>query len=584
MNKNLKKTKNKKSTLEGFQRATGAETTGKDLSSAPGSVRRAGAARWSLPRRARRGGTGLRGPAGYSPASGAASVRASALRPPRCSPAPGQGAPAGVGAAPPGRALSAGPTPRVCASLPGAASTSRQARSRRRPYPIPWAKPATFSFPDSDPAAITRQRPIPLTSATNNFPDWAVATGIREKTPPLSASPGDKGPIPARRSPGPYPIGPGLCAGALSRDTWAARVKPETWSQRSWDQEEEKTHRMCGNATQSSRCAHHLTNLGVQISEFKSRVNVSSKSTADSCGPNGTWCREQGLVRSFETIRKGRGLQWNVLPYRRVAHGQTEVLCVVAGSGERKFVMAAAILAEKVPVDSSEEGEQPPAAPAELAAQKREQRLRKFRELHLKRNEARKLNHQEVVEEDKRLKLPANWEARKARLEWELQEEEKKKECAARGEDYEKVKLLEISAEDAERWERKKRRKNPDLGFSDYAAAQLRQYHRLTKQIKPDMETYERLREKHGEEFFPTSNSLLHGTHVPSTEEVDRMVIDLEKQIEKRDKYSRRRPYNDDADIDYINERNAKFNKKAERFYGKYTAEIKQNLERGTAV
>lgn len=32
--------------------------------------------------------------------------------------------------------------------------------------------------------------------------------------------------------------------------------------------------------------------------------------------------------------------------------------------------------------------------------------------------------------------------------------------------------------------------------FLDYAAAQLRQYHRLTKQIKPDMETYERLREK----------------------------------------------------------------------------------------
>ncbi|XP_029805270.1 pre-mRNA-splicing factor SYF2 isoform X2 [Suricata suricatta] len=215
--------------------------------------------------------------------------------------------------------------------------------------------------------------------------------------------------------------------------------------------------------------------------------------------------------------------------------------------------MAAATLAEKVPVGSAEEGEQPlaAAAAAELAAQKREQRLRKFRELHLKRNEARKLNHQEVVEEDKRLKLPANWEAKKARLEWELQEEEKKKECAARGEDYEKVKLLEISAEDAERWERRKRRKSPDLGFSDYAAAQLRQYHRLTKQIKPDMETYERLREK---------------------------------QIEKRDKYSRRRPYNDDADIDYINERNAKFNKKAERFYGKYTAEIKQNLERGTAV
>ncbi|XP_053570092.1 pre-mRNA-splicing factor syf2 [Bombina bombina] len=218
------------------------------------------------------------------------------------------------------------------------------------------------------------------------------------------------------------------------------------------------------------------------------------------------------------------------------------------------------------------------------AAQKREERLRKFRELHLKRNEARKLNHQEVVEEDKRQKLPSNWEARKARLEWELKEEEKKKECAAKGIDYHRAKLLEISAEDAERWERKKKRKNPDLGFSDYAAAQLRQYQRLTRQIKPDMEEYETQKEQHGENFYPTSNSLYHGTHVPSKEGVDRMVADLDKQIEKREKYSRRRAYNDDADIDYINERNAKFNKKAERFYGKYTAEIKQNLERGTAV
>ncbi|XP_069901835.1 pre-mRNA-splicing factor SYF2-like [Globicephala melas] len=86
--------------------------------------------------------------------------------------------------------------------------------------------------------------------------------------------------------------------------------------------------------------------------------------------------------------------------------------------------MAAKAKAEEVPVDGAEE-QQPPAAAEELAAQKRELRLRKFRELHLKRNEARKLNHQEVVEEDKRLKLPANWEAKKAHLEWELQEKEK---------------------------------------------------------------------------------------------------------------------------------------------------------------
>ena len=58
----------------------------------------------------------------------------------------------------------------------------------------------------------------------------------------------------------------------------------------------------------------------------------------------------------------------------------------------------------------------------------------------------------------------------------------------------------------------------------------------------------------------------------------------LNFRIEKRSKYSRRRAFDEDEDIDYINTRNMKFNKKLQRFYGKYTTEIKQNLERGTAV
>lgn len=33
-----------------------------------------------------------------------------------------------------------------------------------------------------------------------------------------------------------------------------------------------------------------------------------------------------------------------------------------------------------------------------------------------------------------------------------------------------------------------------------------------------------------GEDFHPTSNSLIHGTHVPSKEGIDRMVEDVEKQ------------------------------------------------------
>uniref|UniRef100_UPI00358E05A4 pre-mRNA-splicing factor syf2-like n=1 Tax=Myxine glutinosa TaxID=7769 RepID=UPI00358E05A4 len=118
----------------------------------------------------------------------------------------------------------------------------------------------------------------------------------------------------------------------------------------------------------------------------------------------------------------------------------------------------------------------------------------------------------------------------------------------------------------------------------DYAAAQLRQYQRLIRQVKPDLESYEKQKAEESETLYPMAHSLRHGTHEPSTDGVDRMVEDLEKQIEKRSKYSRRRRFHDDADIDYINERNASFNRKAARFYGAYTAEIRQNLERGTAV
>ncbi|KAK2727539.1 pre-mRNA-splicing factor SYF2-like [Artemia franciscana] len=212
------------------------------------------------------------------------------------------------------------------------------------------------------------------------------------------------------------------------------------------------------------------------------------------------------------------------------------------------------------------------------------ERIQQLRDLHRKRNEARQLNHQEVVEEDRRKKLPSNFEARKQRAEWTLQEEEKRKQATERGEDYDRVKLLDIGADEAEKLERKKKKKNPDPGFSDYTQATVRQYDRLTKQIKPDMEAYERQREKLGDSFYANSSTIVQGLHKDTPEAIDRMVQDLEKQVEKREKFSRRRKYDEDADIDYINERNARFNKKLERFYGNYTKEIKQNLERGTAI
>ncbi|KYN14350.1 PREDICTED: pre-mRNA-splicing factor Syf2 isoform X1 [Trachymyrmex cornetzi] len=211
--------------------------------------------------------------------------------------------------------------------------------------------------------------------------------------------------------------------------------------------------------------------------------------------------------------------------------------------------------------------------------------LKRLKELHTKRNEARMQNHKEVVEEDKRNKLPTNWEARKRQAEWIMQDEAARNEAEAKGEDYERKKLLNIDATEAERIARKKKSKqNPDPGFSDYEQAAIRSYNRLVKNIKPNMETYEEAKEKLGPAFYGDPNTILHGLHEDKKEAIDKMVTNLEKQIAKREKYSRRRMHNDDADIDYINERNARFNQKLERFYGEYTRETKLNLERGTAI
>lgn len=111
-------------------------------------------------------------------------------------------------------------------------------------------------------------------------------------------------------------------------------------------------------------------------------------------------------------------------------------------------------------------------------AEKQAERMKRLRSLHTLRNEARSHNHKEVIAEDARNKLPANYESRKRRAEWVLNDQKEREEATKRGEDYDRVKLLGISAVEAEKLERMKKKKNPDQGFSDFEAASVRQYNR----------------------------------------------------------------------------------------------------------
>ena len=122
---------------------------------------------------------------------------------------------------------------------------------------------------------------------------------------------------------------------------------------------------------------------------------------------------------------------------------------------------------------------------------KKAERMKKLKELHMKRvclfcvfldlnsfvfqNEASRLNHQEVVEEHKKQQLPLNWEKKKEWADYKLNEIDMKEKAKEEGIDYDRVKLLDVQADEAERWERKKMaKKNPDQGFSDYEAATAR--------------------------------------------------------------------------------------------------------------
>ena len=211
--------------------------------------------------------------------------------------------------------------------------------------------------------------------------------------------------------------------------------------------------------------------------------------------------------------------------------------------------------------------------------------MKKLKELHKKRQEARQLNHAEVIEEDRRSKEPKNMESRRKRAQYILEEEKLREKCEAEGKDFEREKLKHVALDEAEATDRRKRAKqNPDKGFSTYEHAAFRKYNQQVKSIQPNLAKYDEVKEATGEALYASAGTVVHGVHQDSTSAIDKMAEDVEAQIAKRDKYSRRRVHDDDADIDYINERNMKFNKKLERFYNVHTKDIKDNLERGTAV
>lgn len=85
--------------------------------------------------------------------------------------------------------------------------------------------------------------------------------------------------------------------------------------------------------------------------------------------------------------------------------------------------------------------------------------------------------------------------------------------------------------------------------------------------------------------FYADNDSTGFVEQRPKRENVDRLVADLQKADDARMKKRKDRGREDnDGDVTYINEKNKQFNLKLARFYDRYTTDIRESFERGTAI
>jgi pre-mRNA-splicing factor SYF2 len=230
---------------------------------------------------------------------------------------------------------------------------------------------------------------------------------------------------------------------------------------------------------------------------------------------------------------------------------------------------------------SGEEGAPAPDPTAGMNA-----RQRKLYDLQQRIRQARKANEGAAVAERKREQLAEGaGPAGDGRKRW-FEEKAKLKQAEADRLGLAPGQELRLdTAERAEAEAKKREKKGAPQGWDAFNQATLyAAYEKRTATLKPDQAAYDAAR--HADpEFYRGADSLAYGgAGAAPPEAVDRMVAELEEKKRRGATFSRRRAFRADADVDYINDRNAAFNKKMERAYGGYTQEIKANLERGTAL
>lgn len=186
---------------------------------------------------------------------------------------------------------------------------------------------------------------------------------------------------------------------------------------------------------------------------------------------------------------------------------------------------------------------------------------------------------------------------------------------------FERKRAWDYTVEESEKWDERVERKRAareNNAFQDYSAEAGKIYERQIRELEKmegkdggkNREQYERQKAELVEQaarsggleivetekgelvavdrdgtFYATVDNTGFVDSKPKRENVDRLVKDLQKAEEVRLRKRRERGRGDEeGDVTYINDKNKQFNLRLARAYDKYTKDVRESFERGTAI
>lgn len=206
--------------------------------------------------------------------------------------------------------------------------------------------------------------------------------------------------------------------------------------------------------------------------------------------------------------------------------------------------------------------------------------------LRMKINQSRKMNREEVDEEYKRLT-----HSKRAKKIAESAEEEDDGGGKRRKAEWSTDEANLHQTVEAAEWEAGKRRQKAETaatyGLNAFTSdASYRAYEKRIKKLTTNAGVQADVKRSQTNSVSLVENPLDYGkvNTAVSDAALDRLSKDVVEREAQRKKFSRDKLGESSGDVDFINERNRKFNKKLRSAFDKYTVEIRQNLERGTAL